>query len=119
MSAKRIAENVLILIANSMKNIIKQIRYYYYKEHKGVMEIGRMLNMSRYKVAFWLGKLKRKPKTNRMHNRGGALQYELKRFNYIIKTVSPDEIEDPKEYAKHLRYKFIKQFGVKPEEVIH
>ena len=98
-------------------NVIKQIRYYYYREQKGIMEISRMLHISRYKVAFWLGILKRKPKTKRMRDKQGILNYELERFNNAIRLANLYEIEDPKQFAKDLRKKFIKKFGVKPEDV--
>ena len=95
------------------KKILKKL---YYQEKYGVGEIARKLKISRYRVGFWLGLYKRRPKTDNFKCEN-SLKSEVNKYNnYILKDASQEELKNPFKLAKGLRKRFYKQYGVMPDK---
>lgn len=100
---------------------IRKIYYYFYVENRGLMEIGRLIGLSRYAVSYWLGKYKRKPCfkdksiKDLIKNDKKRLKADYRFYkNFIFNNASK---ENPKKLGQSLRAKFKKTTGLWPEQV--
>jgi hypothetical protein len=98
-----------------MNNLLYEKMIELNKRYNSPTAIGRLLNLSRSKVMYWLGKGKHKPKFRHYEEIEQPKDYTYRYRDFILKDDWAYDCENPRELGKILRKDYKLNYGRYPK----